>query len=234
MKSLLRKIKLLLKIALGKEILVYPDIKVNKTRFGSEYGGWEIIADNLNANAVIYSFGIGEDASFDVSLIEQYNLTVHAFDPTPRSAIWVRKQNFPKNFRFYDYGIADFDGEISFYPPSNNQHVSHSIVNSASTNNQSISVPVKKLSTIMNELRHNEIDILKMDIEGAEYKVIKEIEKSDIRPKQILVEFHHRFDCIDKEETRRAIASLNLLGYKLFSVSDTGQEYSFVLLPKSE
>jgi len=32
-----------------------------------------------------------------------------------------------------------------------------------------------------------------MDIEGAEYEVIDDLIASGIRPKQILVEFHHRF-----------------------------------------
>ena len=37
----------------------------------------------------------------------------------------------------------------------------------------------------MKELGHNKIDILKMDIEGAEYAVINDIERSGIRPEQI-------------------------------------------------
>jgi len=37
----------------------------------------------------------------------------------------------------------------------------------------------------MAKLGHSSLDILKMDIEGAEYDVIKEILSSGIRPRQV-------------------------------------------------
>ena len=37
------------------------------------------------------------------------------------------------------------------------------------------------------------IDILKMDIEGAEYDVIDDIINSPVPIAQVLIEFHHRF-----------------------------------------
>ncbi|HQH41245.1 MAG TPA: FkbM family methyltransferase, partial [Bacteroidales bacterium] len=70
-------------------------------------------------------------------------------------------------------------------------------------------------------------DILKMDIEGAEYKVIQNIQALDFRPQQILIEFHHRFPEIQLSDTRTAIKTLNELGYKIFYISPNGEEYSF-------
>lgn len=81
----------------------------------------------------------------------------------------------------------------------------------------------------MRELGHTHIDIIKMDIEGAEYDVIKDIHNSDIRPKQILVEFHHRFPGVGIKKTKEAIDSLRSIGYKMFSISDTNEEFCFVL-----
>jgi len=67
----------------------------------------------------------------------------------------------------------------------------------------------------MRELGHEYIDILKMDIEGAEYDVIKDIHHLNIRPQQILVEFHHRFPGVGIKRTKEAIEELYSMGYQL-------------------
>ena len=81
----------------------------------------------------------------------------------------------------------------------------------------------------MRQLGHDQIDILKMDIEGAEYDVINDISMSDTRPKQILVEFHHRFPGVGIDRTKQAISRLKSMGYGLFSISATHEEFCFIL-----
>ena len=228
MKSIVQRLKLLVRVAIGKEIFVKPDIILGKTRFGSDYGGWDVANTSIDTHSIVYSFGVGEDASFDTGLIEEYNLIIHAFDPTPKSIKWVKRQSFSGRFVMHEYGIAAFDGNVSFYPPENPAHVSHTLLDRPSTKAKAISVPVKRLSTIMKELGHNHIDILKMDIEGAEYDVINDISKSDIRPHQILVEFHHRFPGVGIKRTKDAIDRLRTTGYMLFSVSVTNEELCFI------
>jgi hypothetical protein len=80
----------------------------------------------------------------------------------------------------------------------------------------------------MSELGHRSIDILKMDIEGAEYQVLEDVLTSEIRPHQILVEFHHRFATGGIENTRHALGRLKAAGYRLFSVSPTVEEFCFI------
>ncbi len=228
MKNIARKVKRIVKAILGKDYFFRVDHLCQKARFGSQYGGWDVAVDLIDKNSIIYSFGIGEDASFDIALIERFGVTVHAFDPTPQSIEWVKRQNYPINFLLHEYGIANFDGKCSFNPPENPDHVSHTILNRPETEKRSIRVPVRKLSTIMKELGHSKIDIVKMDVEGAEFGVIEDIENSDIRPKQILVEFHHRFPNVGIKKTQEAIDKLRNMGYGLFSTSTTGEEFSFI------
>lgn len=228
MNSLIRRIKRKIKTCLGKDFFPKIDCKIKKERFGSEYGGWNVAIEKVNGNSVIYSFGVGEDASFDIEMIRRFDLLIHAFDPTPKSIDWVKNQNFPKSFILHEYGLADFDGEVSFNPPDNPEHVSHTILDRESTKNKSIIVPVKRLETIMKEKGHNHIDILKMDIEGAEYSVIDELLKLSIRPTQVLVEFHHRFPNVGLKMTKDAINKLRSMRYSLFSVSSTGEEFCFI------
>ena len=142
---------------------------------GTDYGGWAICPDNLSEQSIIYSFGVGEDASFDRSIMEALGCSVFAFDPTPKSIHWVQGQEWPPQFNFYDYGIADYDGSIKFFPPENPDHVSHTVLYREATAGNMIEVPVKRLRTIIEELGHTHLDILKMDIEGAEYSVLESI-----------------------------------------------------------
>lgn len=177
---------------------------------------------------MVYSFGIGYDASFDIELINTYGLPIHAFDPTPFSIEWVRKQNFPDEFVFHDYGIADFDGNIPFYPPENPKYTSYSILERKKPKEDVIIVPVKRLISIMSELGHQQIDILKMDIEGAEYKVVDDILSTSIRPNQILIEFHHRYIRNGFIKTLDSINKLEKVGYQMFYYSKMGNEFSFI------
>ncbi len=53
-----------MKFLVGKDFFPKIDLRCNKERFGSEYGGWDIAFENVTQNSIVYSFGIGEDVSF--------------------------------------------------------------------------------------------------------------------------------------------------------------------------
>lgn len=193
-----------------------PQIQVRRTlqNVGSDYGGYCLDPSLIGPDAVVYSLGIGEDISFDVALIEQYGLTVHAFDPTPKVKTWLASQTLPEPFEFHEVGIADFDGEAVFYLPPRQDYVSHSLIGARQYNRDSIRVPMIRLRTAMQNLGHNRIDILKMDIEGAEYAVLEDLVKEKIPVGQILVEFHHRLSSIGTGKTKRALALLEAYGMR--------------------
>lgn len=226
--------KIYRKLAYYMTSLLIGDIgfKVHKMysteKHGSEYGGFTICPDYLGSNSVVYSIGIGEDITFDLSIIKKYGVTVTAFDPTPKSIAWLKQQELPPQFCFHELGIANYDGNAEFYPPEKEDECSYSMVRKNKVERKAIIVPVCKLKTTMNNWGHKKIDILKMDIEGAEYGVIENLlqEKLDIR--MLLVEYHHRFSGIGKLRTRNSLRLLNKNGYKIFFISDNFQEYSFI------
>ncbi len=81
---------------------------------------------------------------------------------------------------------------IKFYAPTNKEYVSYSISNfqnNFSKDTDFIEVTTITLEDIVNENSILGIDILKLDIEGAENQVIPNILRNKIFPKQILVEF---------------------------------------------
>ena len=92
-----------------------------------------------------------------------------------------------------------------------------------------IDAPAYTVRSIVETLGHEQVDLLKMDVEGAEDDIIDGLRHSRLPPLQLLVEFHHRFPGIGKERTAQAIDGLRQLGYRIFDISETGREIGFVL-----
>jgi FkbM family methyltransferase len=211
-----------------REELAHVQTACERVFLGSPYGGWTICPSKISPESIVYSFGIGHDISFDLSLIERFGMRVHAFDPTPGSLQWLDSQTLPQELSIHDFGLADFDGTARFSPPENPEHISHTILDRPPTAAKSIEVTVLRLETIMNRLGHRKIDLLKMDIEGAEYGVLKDIISSRLEIDQLLVEFHHRFETLTDDHTVEAVALLNSAGFKIFNISANGEEFSFI------
>jgi len=58
---------------------------------GTEYGGWSFFDNKNITDTYIISAGLGEDASFDVELVNKYNCKVIIVDPTPRAIEHFKK-----------------------------------------------------------------------------------------------------------------------------------------------
>jgi hypothetical protein len=71
-------------------------------------------------------------------------------------------------------------------------------------------------------------DLIKMDIEGAEYAVLADLLASGLRPRQVLVEFHHRWREVGVRRTREALALLSRHGYRIVEVAPSGLEYTLL------
>jgi len=230
--QIIAKIKYWIKILIRKEIIVWPQIELETSWFGNKHAGFFVDTKLLNSKSIMYSFGVGEDISFDEKLINSYNCTVYAFDPTPKTINFIAsKTQISPKFIFHPYGIHSNDGEILFYLPSNPNHVSGTtskIRNDKNREGKTVVVPMKKFSTIIKELGHEKIEILKLDIEGSEYDVLDDILESDVEINQILIEFHHRFASFGITQTKNAIEKLNTHGYKIAAISDQYEEYTFL------
>src|SRR5665647_2667756 len=100
LKRLIRRSRFALNVLRGKDVFLHLDITLSGEKFGTEYGGYTIIP-NLSEKSIVYSVGIGEDISFDLALIKKFHCNIYAFDPTPKSAQWIKEQNLPVEFHFY-------------------------------------------------------------------------------------------------------------------------------------
>lgn len=204
-------------------------IRKSVERHGNVYGGWCIIKNSLNKNSIVYSVGIGNDVSFDLSIISKYKCKIFAYDPTPKVSVWIEKQALPSEFLFFPIGLSDHVGNLTFYTPINEMNISHTSVQIGSA--IPVEVECMNLAHMMFLNSHSQIDLLKLDIEGFEFAVIDDILNSSIRPRQLLIEFHHFFPGFGNDKTELAIQKLKSYNYLLYYVSDSFCEYSFIYHP---
>lgn len=212
-----------------RKIYVPAQIKLKKTWMGSEYGGFFVYLPLLNADSNVFSFGVGEDISFDQALIECKNLTVHTFDPTPRVSDFIQPHLLKyEKLTFSNIGLGAKDGEVLFFPPENAGHVSCSVVPNKETEDKAFKVQMKRLSTILEETGISDVDLLKIDIEGAEYEVVPDLLDSGILVKQLQLEIHPDLFHDGRKKTKALINQLNTAGFSIFGVSNTCRELSFI------
>ena len=209
-----------------KQLGIEPVSCKTSALYGGDHG-WVVDESLLNRESVIYSVGVGSNIDFDIELINSFGATVHAFDPTPRSIEWVKNQQLPKHFIFHPFGLSAENGHMDFFPPAKASSTHFSPIDRYGDTNNIVRAPVKDIDTIASELKHKEIDLLKMDIEGAEYEVIEALPKNRVAINQILIEFHHMYKGIPISKTVDAISTLSNLGFELFNISPRTYEFSF-------
>jgi FkbM family methyltransferase len=212
----------------GRDVLYRHDAHPRKATLGTVYGGWTIATEHVNPNGVMYSFGVGDDISFDESAITQFQLQVHGFDPSPHVIDWIGNRTLPAQYTFHPYGLGEVDGSLSFFSPVQSGGMYSTSGKHDNVNNVEVKLPVKTLQTIASELKTECLEILKMDVEGAEYGLLPSIIGCPIPIKQLLIEFHHRIGIESLQGTINAVNLLRENGYLLFHVSETSSEFSFL------
>ncbi len=160
-------------------------------RLGSAWGGWWVPESALNPGAVVYSAGVGGDISFDLAVIDR-GCQVWGFDPTPFVIRWISEQDTPPGWHFVPVGLGDKAATLRFYAPAGSPEGSHSTT-TVGDPDVYFDAPVDSLPALMRQLGHERIDVLKMDIEGAEAAVVEQMIREALFPRVVCVE-------IDKAE----------------------------------
>lgn len=121
------------------------------------------------------------------------------------------------------------DGMMELWLPENPDHVSASCRQSERMSGDSFMAVCKNLRSIMDTLGHTKINVLKMDIEGAEYEVIQAMVADSTIDKldYLLIEFHHWMPSFKNEDTLHSIKTLASYGFDVLWVSDSGHELLF-------
>ncbi len=204
----------------------WPDIE----RLGQD-SGWHIKTSGLDPESIIYSAGVGQDASFDLALSERFGSMVHLFDPSPTGINTMSlEENQAKGMIFHPIGLAGESGELEFGEPANPEEGSYSI---ADQNTKRIKFPCTSVADFMREQGHDHVDLLKMDIEGSEYGVLECLLRDRLPVRMLCCEFHHFLPGYSRLMTLRYVLRLKQHGYSLiykdhhdytfFQMSETGR-----------
>jgi FkbM family methyltransferase len=225
-----RRGRVLFKEAIGVEPKVHVIDVPALEYFGNSSCGWAVPTLLLGPESVIVDVGLGEDISFSSALIRRFGCRVHGFDPTPRAIAHVRSKP-PQGFVLYESGLAVQSGEADFYLPTNEMHVSGSVHQADHIGKSSITVNMVTIDDIFSLIGCRSINLLKIDIEGAEYEVIRSESFARRAPAIAIlsVEFHHRWRLYGKHATDDAISHLSLLGFQCcWKKKTTNEEFTFI------
>jgi len=222
-----QRAKRLARRLVGRELWLRPEIREPLT----PAAGWLFCHRRLRQGARVFGLGVGNNIDFELGLVRDFAAVIDTFDPTPFSNDWLATQDLPAGFRHHPWAVVAADGPIRLEQRKASKAGSApmlSIVTAAAGGAGTVVAEGYCLASITQRLHCPVPDLLRMDIEGAEYAVLDDMLASGFLPGQVLVEFHHRFPEIGLAATRRAVAALRGAGYQIAAVSDTGREVTFL------
>jgi FkbM family methyltransferase len=180
------------------------------------YGGYVLPSSLIDQKSVCYLAGTGEDVSFDLGLIARFGCTVHSLDPVPRAAQHVAAAAaFEPRLVFHSAALWSSDQTLTFHAPRENGYVSQSAINLHGTE-PDFTAPARAVSSLMAELGHDHIDVLKVSAEGSEYEIVDHIVAAAIDVRVLCVEYAQPAPV---ERVRQSIRDLESSGYTLAAAS---------------
>jgi hypothetical protein len=182
---------------------------------GMEYLQHAVKETEEHGNCIVYSLGGNNLWSFENDILSKTSCQVHTFDCTGPASRFQKPQDDRLTFHHLCLGA------VSSPAPTMAEE------DCASTD---ICGPIMTLSEIQARLGHNQVDLLKMDIEGFEWPIFDSwpeltgVSTSDfVYPMQITVEIHYqtRFLSLKSpEDIVRLQAHLLRLGYAVMVRDD--------------
>lgn len=177
---------------------------------------WHIRADLLNDRSVVIAAGAGRDVSFELELVRRFGCRVFLFDPSPTGlATMAMPENQHPLLEFIPQGLAEKSGRVSFRRPADEREGSFSATDVQSASDV-VSFDCVALSDFLQQRGLKAVDLFKLDIEGFEYGVLRDVLASGVAPTQICVEFHDFLPGIRRRQTWGAIRALRRGGWRIF------------------
>jgi len=177
--------------------------------------------EHIPRGAICYCAGVGEDVRFELFLIDTFGANVCTFDPTPRAIRFMETANRRDLLRFVPVGLWNEDTTLRFYAPENPAHVSYSAVEGEGR--AYFEAECCSLSALMTRLGHDHIDLLKMNIEGAEHVVLEDMLRKAIRPRVLITTYEGKRAMLKARQWTKQLARQ---GYEL--VARAGWSFTYL------
>ena len=204
-------------------------------RLGTRYGGWWIYGPALSRNPLLIDCGLGRDISFPAAFLARFGGEVIGVDPNP-DALEYARAHCPPGMTIRAEAFWTRAGErLEFHMPrpasdlpKGADGVSGSLLSSHTyAGGSRLAVRSTSLPEILAQANRPACDVLKLDIEGAEFDVLRALRESGElrRVGQLLVEFHHGITARTLQDTRAEIAALQASGFTLCHTEDRNAHF---------
>lgn len=150
-------------------------------RIGSGYGGWTVPVGMIEPGWRCLCAGAGVDVTFDLALAERFGARVVTIDPTEESREHVAAADPDGRLEFVHAALWSSDGELEMFVAADPTHRTLSSDDLQRTG-RSVRLPARGLAGFA------PLDLLKLDVEGAEYEVIPQAPGTGA--KVVCVEMH--------------------------------------------
>ena len=153
-------------------------------------------------------FDVGANVGFATLFFSRCHPTAHIVaveaDPRTYPRLLHNVRELP-NVTTVHRAVAGHDGSATFYPSSSSIGSSLTRIDG---NVPAVVVPASRLDTLMNELGIGRIDLLKIDIEGAEFDVLATAPMDRIG--EIVAEVHYGLGHGDEQTLRQFLPGFDL------------------------
>jgi len=165
----------------------FSDSYTSRSARFTKVGNYLIHRLPAGVRPIIYSFGIGNDISFDVDASDRFGVPIYMYDPTSTVEKFMAQRQGDERLIFQKEGIYTRDAELRLY--TSRKKLNSSLYPIHRKGKHEV-VRCRTLASFMDENGHESVDILKMDVEGVADDVLTQVmDETDIRPKQIVTEF---------------------------------------------
>jgi len=207
---------------LSSELLVYGYHEKDTTNFVSNYLKKDMVCIDIGANigyyTTLYSSIVGPDG------------IVVAIEPSPLNYAYLQnnlKMQNTSNFITFNCACGENKGKVDFQIDSKaNKCFVLNENEQPKPTTKVITVPIRTLDDIVNEIKLKKIDFLKIDVEGYEWNVIRGGWDTIMKFKPTLqIEIHHKR--LGSAITKKLLTQLKEEGYHVIFHDIGGDEGTF-------
>jgi len=206
---------------------IYLDLKESEMMRQRALGGYEPRKTELFKKIVkpgMTIIDIGSNKGYYSLLsakLSEDRGTVLAFEPDPDNRYWLKKSieaNGYKSIEIFPVALSDSNGDAVFYKGKRSGW--GSMVRSVNNTGQEIKVKTRKLDDLLKERKINKVDIIKIDVEGADLLVLKGAENTLKGNLKLIMDI----DVKNSDEKRELFVFLKSLGLSIYEVGEELRE----------
>jgi FkbM family methyltransferase len=192
-------------------------VKPRRSKFLDRLIGFENVrghtfySKKLDSTSTVLDLGANQGA-FSRLIAAQHKCRTFAVEASPQ--LFAQIEESPLIHK-YNYAVAGNDGVVTFYE-STNPEAGNIVAPKSNSSGNRFAVQARSFSSLIAEIGLEEIDLLKIDIEGAEIQLFDNMRPHDLaRVKQLTIEFHDSVPIpnVSTEDVERIIARIVAAGF---------------------